>query len=229
MLIRLLPRLLILLVLAACTAPTVQPELRMVHGVTLKSLQGGVNVSLATAAGQTGGNGVLFYQSPDRFRLTILAPFGQSLFDLIVTGDQVLCLVASKKQAWQGTVRDLPEGLGVRVWPLLTWVVEPPHPAGASLERTFVRPDGTVERVYYDVGGLVQRKINAAGDEVVYRNYRIADGLAVPEEMTVTTASGSSLRLVLDEPEVNRPIAADIFTPPLDQYEIHPLAEFRGF
>lgn len=220
--------LLLLLALAGCTASRVQDEPLAMPGVAIKTLQGGVNVSLSSPAGQMSGNGVLFYQSPDSFRLTILAPFGQSLFDLIINGDRVLYLLESRKQAWQGGVHDLPEGLGLRIWPLLKWVVEPPHPAGASLERSFNRSDGTVERVYYAANGLVQKKINAGGDEAIYRDYRRLDGIAVPADIEVRTF-GSTLRLIFDEPEVNRPIDSDILNPLLEQYELHPLSEFRGF
>ena len=175
------------------------------------------------------GNGVLFYKRPESFRLTILAPFGQSIFDIVINDGKVLCLMESKKKGWQGSMQDLPDRLGVRIWPLLQWVLEPPHPAGPSLERSFTRADGTVEQVYYDAAGFVQKKVNAAGDEVAYRDYRLADGLAVPNGIEIKTAEGSSLILSFDGPDINRPIDSEILSPPLDRYEILPLADFKGF
>ena len=123
---------------------------------------------------------------------------------------------------------DLPESLGARVWPLLQWVVEPPHPAGPSLERSFTRPDGTVEKVYYDRDGFVLRKVNAIGDEVVFGDYRVAEGVAVPWRIEVETAAGDRLKLLFDEPEVNGPLDDELLQPSLAGMEILPLAQFRG-
>jgi hypothetical protein len=75
----------------------------------------------------------------------------------------------------------------------------------------------------------VQRKVSAAGDEVVYSDYRPVDGIAVPGGIAITTADGSGLSLTFDEPEINRPISADIFSPQLDGYEILPLVDFKEF
>jgi hypothetical protein len=217
------------LVICACAATPMQKELTAVHGVALETLQGAVNISLTSAAGQMSGNGVLVYRRPENFRLTVLAPFGQSLLDMIVTGEQVLCLVESRKQGWQGNLQELPDRFGRRLWPLMNWVMEPPHPAGPALERTFLRNDGLSERVYYDAAGFVQRKVNAYGDEVVYSDYRLVDGVALPHGITLKTAEGNILGLVLDEPEVNRPVDSALFSPPLDRYAILPLADFKGF
>ncbi len=226
---RALLALLLLLTLSACATTPAQNQPGPVHPVAIDTLQGAVNISLFSAAGQMSGNGVMFYQRPESFRLTILAPFGQSILDIVVNGEQVVCIIESRKKAWQGTVRDLPEQLGMKVWPLLKWVVEPPYPAGPSLERSFTRADGTVEKVHYDAAGFVQKKINAVGDEVAYSDYRIADRIAVPNVIEIKTVAGSRLKLTFDEPEINRPIDSDILSPQLDRYEILPLADFRGF
>ena len=226
---RLLPAILLMLSLSACAAAPLQKEPAAIHGAVIETLQGTVNISLTSPGGQMSGNGVLFYKRPESFRLTILAPFGQSIFDIVINDGKVLCLMEREKKGWQGSMQDLPERLGVRIWPLLQWVLEPPHPAGPSLERSFTRADGTVEQVYYDAAGLVQKKVNAAGDEVAYRDYRSADGLAVPNGIAITTAEGSSLILSFDEPDINRPIDSAILSPRLDRYEILPLADFKGF
>src|SRR6185369_1349084 len=172
MLKRLATATLFMLALAGCAAAPVRTE--PVHGIVMETLQGGVNVSLTSPAGKIGGNGVLFYQRPESFRLSILAPFGQVLLDIIVNGDRILCLRESLRKGWQGEMDDLPDSLGVRVWPLMKWVVEPPHPAGPALERVFTRPDGTTEKVQYDASGFVQRKVDSLGDEVVYGDYQVS-------------------------------------------------------
>lgn len=217
------------LVLAACASKPPVIEFRTIHGVTFDTLQGSVNISLSSPQGKIGGNGMLFFQRPDSFRISILAPFGQSLFDIIGSGDRLLCLSEGKKKVWQGAMADLPEGFGAGIWPLFRWVVEPPPPAGAAFERRFTRADGTVEQLSYNSSGFVLKKLNSSGDRVSYGDYRVIDGIAVPMEIELYTGSNISLKLVLDEPEVNRPVDPVIFAPSLEGYEIQPIASFRGF
>lgn len=216
-----------LLTLAGCA--TVPVQQKTVQMVAIETLQGPVNVSLSSAAGQISGNGYLFFKGPDSFRLSILAPFGRIVFDIIVTGDKVLCLQENRKAAWQGSVDDLPPALGAKVWSLMKWIVEPPHPAGPSLNRVFTRADGTIEMVYYDTGGFVQRKVNGAGDEVFYSDYRISDGRAIANRIELVAAEGSRLVLIFDDPEVNLPIENSILTHSLTGYDIRPLREFKDF
>jgi hypothetical protein len=218
---------LFMLALAGCATAPVRPA--PVHGVVMETLQAGVNVSLESPAGKIGGNGVLFYQRPESFRISILSPFGQVFMDIIVNGNRILCLRDGLKKGWQGEMGDLPGSLGARVWPLMKWVVEPPHPAGPAMERVFTRPDGTLEKVRYDSGGYVLSKADSFGDEVTYGDYQVTGDVAVPTLIDLHTSEGSHLRLRLDEPEVNRPIEREIFEPKLEGYEILPLSQFREF
>jgi len=217
-----------LLLLTGC-ASTLLPPLTAVQGVEIETLQSSVNVSLVAAAGKTAGHGVLFYRKPDRFRLSILTPFGQTMLDLLVEGEKVTCLLPAKNQAWQGTFDDLPANLGMGVWPLMKWVVEPPPPPGPALVRFFDRPDGTAEKVFYDESGFVLRKLNSFGDEVAYADYHVVDGVAFPWQIEVTTRDGSRLKLVFDEPDINRPLDEEVLRPSLAGFEVLPLAGFRGF
>ena len=219
--------LLFMTLIPGCASLPVQN--RTVPGGAIETLQGSVNVSISSPAGQMSGNGILFYRRPDSFRLSILAPFGQVILDILVEGERVLCLDQSRKTAWQGSMADLPPSLGTKVWPLLKWAVEPPHPAGPVLERIFTRADGTMEKVSYDPAGFVQRKANSAGDEVSYGDYRTAGGLAMPNRMEIHASEGSRLVLTFDDPDLNRPIEEGILNPKLDGYEMLPLAGFRGF
>ena len=212
---------------SGCAAVPVQQK--AVQMVAIETLQGSVNVSLSSPAGQMSGNGLLFFKRPDNFRLSILAPFGQIVLDIIVAGEQVTCLKESLKTGWQGTVADLPPTLGTKVWPLMKWIVESPQPAGPSLERFFTRADGTIEIVYYDTGGFVQRKVNGAGDEVFYSDYRISDGRALANRIELVTSEGSILQLSFDDPEINQPIDSTVLNPRLDGYKILPLKELKGF
>jgi len=218
---------LLLLLINGCASAPVPPS-GPVQGVEITTLQGGVTLAMETAGGSTGGRGYLFYRKPDSFRLTILSPFGQTFLELFVAGDDVTCLLPAKKQAWRGKMSELPENLGVNIWPLLQWVVEAPRPAGPALVRTFQRADGTLETVYYGRDGLVQRKRNAFGDEVLYDDYHADEGIAVPWSLEVRTAAGSRLKLLLDEPEVNLPLDEELLQPSLAGMDVLPLAEFSG-
>lgn len=213
--------------ISGCATLPVQQQ--AAHGVVIETLQGSVNVSLSSSAGQMSGNGVLFYKRPDSFRLSILAPFGQIIMDIIVEGNNVLCIKESRKTAWKGNMSDLPNSLGTRIWPLMKWVVEPPHPAGPSLERAFIRADGSTEKIFYDTAGFMQRKVNGSGDEVFYSDYRTVENIAIANRIEINAAEGSRLVLAFDDPELNRPIESAILNPILDGYEILPLAELRGF
>jgi len=218
---------LLLAFLAGCAATPVRHE--AVHGLVIETLQGSVNISLTSPVGRMSGNGFLFFKKPDSFRLSILAPFGQIVLDIIVEGEKVICLKENPKKGWQGTVADLPPSLGTKVWPLMKWIVEPPHPSGPASERVFTRVDGTTEKVYYDPAGFVQRKVNAGGDEVLYSDYRVNENLAIPNRIEINASDGSRLVLVFDDPEINRPIENTVLSPRLEGYKILPLKELNGF
>lgn len=222
----LFPILFLIIISGCATAPVQQMA---VHGAAIETLQGSVNISLSSPSGKMSGNGVLFYKRPDSFRLSILAPFGQIVLDIIVDGERVLCLQESRKTAWQGSIADLPPALGTKVWPLLKWAIEPPHPPGPALERLFNRSDGTTEKLYYDPAGSVQRKVNSLGDEVFFSDYRITDNLAIPNRIEINAFEGSRLVLTFDDPEINRPIEKSVLSPSLEGYELLPLAGFKGF
>jgi hypothetical protein len=227
MLKKVLAPLLLLAILVGCASAPVQHK--TVSGAAIETLQGSVNVALTSPGGQMSGNGFLFYQKPDNFRLSILAPFGQVVFDIIVSGEKVLCLQESRKIAWRGTVADLPPTLGTKVWPLLKWILESPQPAGASMERSFKRADGTIEIVYYEPGGLVQRKVNGVGDEVLYSDYRLSGERALANRIELLAAEGSRLVLTFDDPELNLPLDGTVLSPDIGGYQIRPLGELEGF
>jgi hypothetical protein len=218
----------LLLCISGCSAAPLIKEPPVPEG-SIETLQGAVAISLATPDGKTSGNGIFIYRRPDSFRLTILAPFGQSIIDIVINGETVLYISESKKKAWRGSVRDLPEWLGMRIWPLMRWVIEPAPTAGPALERTFTRPDGTGEKIFYDAAGFVRRKVNAFGDEVIYRDYLKTNGVTVPQAIEIKTAEGSGLSLVFDEPEVNLPVNSDVLAPATERYEVLPLTGFKGF
>jgi hypothetical protein len=213
-----------LLLAAGCARLPVVPAAPATGG-RLETLQSAVTVSLSAESGTLGGNGILYFRRPDRFRLALLSPFGQVVLDMAVAGDQATCLIPERRQAWRGSLQELPGRLGGRVWPLMGWIVAETPPAGPAREREFPRPDGGYDRLFYDDAGRLTRKESPAGDEVTYRDYRTIAGLAVPGGIEVVTAAGSRLLLTMDEPEVNLPLADEQLTPTLEGVAVLPLAE----
>jgi hypothetical protein len=78
--------------------------------------------------------------------------------------------------------------------------------------------------VYFDSQGLVLKK-RLDGDEVSYEGYRSVDGVPVPSAIEIIDRFGITLRITLDEPEVNTQLDEKVFVPPLDGFTILPLSQ----
>lgn len=220
--------LLLLLLLGACATPS-RPLTGIVPGRQVETLQAGVSMSVHTVDKNSGGRGVLVFRAPDRFHLAVLAPFGLTIMEVFVDGEQLTWLFPGKSLAYQGTFADLPAREGMRTWGLMRWVVEPPPVPGPSEMREFTRPDGSRERVYFDRQGLVQRKENDAGDEVVYREYQVVNGIPFPQEIELANQEGDRVRLTFEEPELNQPVEDAALLPNLSGVKVLPFSAFQGF
>ena len=214
--------------LAAC-ATVPKPLVGIVPGRQLETLQAGVSLSVHTPGGSTGGRGVLVYRSPDRFHLVILSPFGLTLMEIFVNGAQVTWLVPGKSLAYRGTFDDLPAREGMRAWGLMRWVVEPTPPPGPAEMREYARKDGSWERIYYDRQGIVQRKLTEDGDQVVYKDYEVIDGIPFPDQMELSDSAGDQVRLIFEDPELNQPVEESALTPDLSGFKVLPFSAFQGF
>ena len=73
------------------------------------------------------------------------------------------------------------------------------------------------------------RKETAEGDRVVYRDYRNVEGVAVPESIELTNSRDDTVRIVFEEPEVNRPVEETALSPHLEGIKVLPFTEFHGF
>lgn len=220
--------LLLCLLLTGC-ATSPPPLTGLVPGRTVTTLQSPVSLSVVANEQHTGGRGYLIYQQPDRFHLVILSPFGLTIMEVFVDGEQLTWLVPGKGVAYRGTLADLPDRQGVRTWTMMRWVVETPPPAGPASYREYRRPDGGRERVWYDHQGLVVRKVNEAGDEVAYREYQSIDGVAVATVLEIASSDGDRVTITFDEPELNKPLAEAVLVPKLDGLTLLPLSQFKGF
>jgi hypothetical protein len=220
---------LLLCALMAGCASTLPPLTGIVPGRTVTTLQSPVSLSVVANEQQMGGRGYLIYQQPDRFHLVVLSPFGMTLLEMFVDGERLTWLVPGKGVAYQGALADLPDRQGMHTWTMMRWVVENPPPAGPATYREYRRPDGGLERVWYDRRGLVVRKANEAGDEVAYREYREIDGVAVATVLEIASSDGERVTITFDEPELNKRLEEAVLVPNLDGLTLLPLSEFKGF
>ncbi len=220
--------LVVLLGLTAC-ATIPKPQTCVLPGKELETLQSSISIAVKTGDKNSGGRGYLVYERPDRFHLVVLSPFGQTVLELYMTGDRITCIVPSRDTAYNGLASELPEGNPLKNWGLMRWATErPPADGPQPGVRECIAYDGSRELVAYDRQGLVERKENAEGDKVVYRDYETVNGVALPKTVELFSRQGDRVRIVFDEPEVNQPLEAASFTPNLEGMTVLPLTAFQG-
>ena len=214
---------------SGCAAHPRQPLTGLVPGKEVETLQAAIFISVKTPERSMGGRGFLIFKRPDRFHLAILSPFGLTLVDIYSDGDRFTCVIPSRQTAYSGRIAELPDRDGLKAWAMMRWVVERTPVAGPALERENVNGAGVRERLYYDSQGLLERKETAEGDRVAYRDYRNVEGVAVPESIEISDSRDDAVRVVFEEPEVNRPVEDAALTPHLEGIKVLPFTDFRGF
>lgn len=215
--------------LFGCAAAPKQQLTGLIPGKEVETLQSSISVSVKTPERSMGGHGFLIFKRPDRFHLAILSPFGLTLVDLYSDGDRFTCVIPARQTAYSGRISELPDRDGLKAWAMMRWVVERTPVAGPALERENVNGAGIRERLYYDGQGLLERKETEEGDRVVYRDYRNVDGVAVAESIELTNSRDDTVRVVFEEPEVNRPVEEEALSPQLAGIKVLPFTEFHGF
>jgi hypothetical protein len=226
---RLLPAVAILLLMLAGCAHR-GPVLPPYQESPLESLSSSVSLSVSTPAGVRNGNGHLLYRRPDSFRLVMLTPFGSVALDSYAIGPRLTLLIPAKALAYSGTADELPDRAGIEGWRLLRWVVDGDPfrlPAGPNrLEREDPLLGKVTAR--YDEEGLLAGKETATGERAEYGDYRIVDGIPFPGRLAIFDRLGGRITVEFDEPELNRPLEDDAFTPRLEGFTVLPLTEFPG-
>lgn len=217
----------IVYLIAGCAAAP-KPLTGLVPGREVETLQSSISVSIKTTTRSMGGRGYLIFKRPDRFHLAILSPFGPTLADIYSDGERLTCVVPGQA-AYSGRIEELPDGHGLRALAMLRWVVERTPLAGPAPERDNVNGAGVRERLFYNDQGLLERKETEEGDRVDYRDYRNVEGVPFPETIELANGLGDTVRIVFDEPEVNRPVDDAALAPRLEGVTVLPLGEFRGF
>jgi hypothetical protein len=115
-------------------------------------------------------------------------------------------------------------------WRLLRWVVDGDPFRIVEGPALLERSDPLLGKVTvrYDGDGLLTEKQTGNGDRAGYGDYRTVDGIAFPGRLTISDHQGGQVTVEFDEPEVNRPLADDAFTPLLEGVTLLPLTEFKG-
>ncbi len=172
------------------------------------------------------GRGYLVMRAPDQFRLMVLSPFGTTVAEMFLDGERLLYIASTQNLAYQGLLSELPDAPALQGWRLLRWTTErvlPEVPGQESLLRQ--RGNGEWESVDFDAQGLVRQK-RSDGDRVRYEGYQSVDGVPVPTALEIVDRNGITVRIVLDEPEVNTPLDEKVFVPVLDGVKVLPLNQF---
>jgi len=214
------------IILIGCAAVPVTVNVPFKPDATIETLTS--SVALSVKAGEKGlsGRGYMIMRAPDQFRLVILSPFGTTLAEMFLSGDQFLYVASSQNLAYQGVLSDLPDAPALQGWRLLRWTTERVFPEKAGQEHLIRRLDnGERESIDFDTQGLVLRK-SIDGDVVRYEGYQSVDGVPVPSVIEITDRAGITVRITLDEPEVNKPLDEKAFLPALEGVTILPLSQF---
>lgn len=212
-----------------CATAPKEPLTGLVPGKEITALQTSVSISVKSAGRSFGGRGYLLFQRPDLFHLAVLSPLGQPMFDFYSGEDRLTCVVSARHIAYTDLFSDLPDRDGLKAWTMMSWVMEtsPAGLPGKVLERT--NSAGLHEKLFFDEQGLLERKETDEGDQVVFNDYRNIDGIAFPESIDVRNAAGDWVRMVFEDPEINRTADARDLVPQLDGIASFPFAEFKGF
>ena len=217
---------LLLVLLTGCASQPVKPTVPLNPAATIETLTS--SVALSVKAGDKGisGRGFLIMRAPDQFRLMILSPFGTTVAEMFLNGEQLLYIDSSKNLAYQGPMSELPNAPALQGWRLLRWTTErvvPETPGQEQLLR--LRADGEWENIEFDANGLMLKK-RSDGDEVLYEGYQSVEGVPVPTAIQITDRFGIRVRIIMDEPEVNSPLDEKAFVPALDGVKVLPLSQF---
>ena len=216
-------------ILSGCAATLKPPLTGIIPGKEMETLQSDVTITVAAGGRSIGGHGFLIFSRPDRFHLAVLSPFGSPLVEVYSNGERFTCLVPSRQIAYSGLISELPDREGLKAWALMRWVVERTPPAGPARTRVNVNVTGGREILSFDSRGLLEQKQTDDGDQVLYRDYHVLDGIPFPELIELVDSGGDRVTITLVEPVLNRPVDEAALVPALDGLNVQPFSEFRGF
>ncbi len=224
-----IPILFLFFLLTSC-ATVPKPVVPVKPGKEVETLQSLVSLSVKNSSGSMGGRGYLIFKRPDRFHMVVLSPFGFTVMEIFVDGDRITCLVPSKETAYSGSLDELGNRNALKGWGMMRWVIENPPAAsaadGGKLEREGT--NGVRESLYFDNRGLLEKKTNDDGDEVLYSDYRQVNGVAFPSSIELRNGEGDTVKVAFDETEINQPVEDSALVPRLDGIKVLPITDFKG-
>lgn len=212
--------------LFGCATAPIVPTPPLNPSATIDTLTASITLSIKAGEKGLSGRGYLIMRYPDQFRLVILSPFGTTVAEMFLAGDELLYLASGRNTAYHGMLSDLPDVPALQGWRLLRWTTErvsPEKPGQKRLSR--IRGDGERETIQFDHQGLVLSK-SMGGDKVGFEGYQSVAGVPVPTTMEIRERSGITVRITLDEPEVNAPLDPNAFVPALEGVTVLPLSQF---
>lgn len=213
----------VLCLLSGCAAAP-KPQLVYLPGAVVETLSASAALSISKGEQGMGSSGFLIYQRPDRMRLVVLSPFGTTVMEAVMLGEQVTIVNTSKGVAFSGQIEDLPRKGEGETWRLARWAMETDPPDSTVGDGTVNRVNGmgNGELVTY-ANGLVISKSLSNGDTVRYSDYELINGVPLATEIIMDSHDNGRFRIKVSEPEVNTKLPADAFVPHLEGLKIYPL------
>ena len=216
--------------LTACstTSPQLPLSQSLLPGAVVETVSSTVTVSLRTADRNLAARGVMLYRRPDQLRLVLLSPFGTTLMEAQLDGEQLTLAYPANGVAYQGQINELPPATGQRGFAMLRWVLATDTPPGAAATGIVSRPavKGVIEQISLQDGLVVEKNLSS-GERVRYRNYRSHNGVPLAQELLMESAEGDRIRLTLEEPEVNLSLEDQAFIISLAGLRLLPLSQLK--
>lgn len=225
LLFRVLKHLLPLLLLSACASLAPAP-LNYRQGAVVESLSSSVYLSINASGMNLAGSGYLVYRRPDQLHLVVLTPFGTTILEAFALGERIVLIYPSQSTAYVGKFDELPDNNALQGWRLMRWVMDADPREDKQLCEAVERIGklGFSEKLSYK-NGLVVAKESQTGDKVLYGKYVAIKGIPVASELELQNSREDSIRITLDEPDVNIYLDDTLFVPRLDGLTVVPLSE----
>ena len=215
-------------VLSGCMSVRPMAELQYTDGAVVESLSSNVSLSSVISGHGITGSGVLMFRKPDQIRAVILSPFGSVIQEVYVQGEDVSIIDAGNGTAFHGSYMDLPEKSNLSGWRSIHWLIDIDPPAYSRLTTVIERTNryGHLEKAAFE-NGLLISKTTADGDSVWYNRYTAVKGVAFPLEIIYKTVANEKFTIQFEEPEINIPLADDVFSVNLNKFCVYPLSVLR--
>jgi len=212
-----------LAILSGCATSKVPLVYR--PGAIVETFSSAVSLSISNGEQGMGASGYMLYKHPEQMRMIILTPFGTTLMEVFVMGGNITIVNPPSGKAFSGRIDELPAQGGLENWSHARWVMDLDQGGSYGSEGSIERLNRMgVKELITLKNGLVVAKRLANGDEVRYEDYVAIDGVPLATEIIMESTNGKRLRIKLNEPEVNTPLAPDAFTPRLDGISLYPLS-----